>query len=114
MKKTNEGALVDLTTRYFDAEDPLLAIDSFIEYPVEPLIKFAEKIRTEKLSGEDICRMIELLNVDSYALERAIVSGIHPVTGRKYIDKTTIEMGRAIIAENATKQAVLAKLWMPK
>ena len=94
-------------------EGELCYIDLFMEYPVKYLEKFAEKIRTEKVSRDDIIRMIELINLDSYVIHRALSTGVHPITGflwRDYKSFRVVDRAEHLIARNNRKVAVLKSL----
>ena len=91
-------------------EGELCFIDLFIEYPAEYLQLFAEKIRTQKLSRDDIIRMIELINLDSYVIHRALATGIHPITGfvwRDYKDYRVVDRVAHLVENNNRMVTVL-------
>jgi hypothetical protein len=67
----------------------------------------------QPLSRDDIIRMIELLNMDSYVIHRALAVGVHPITGfvwRDYKDERIVERAERLIARNNRKITVLKNL----
>ena len=93
----------------FDVD--LFCIDLFVEYPAEFLPKFAEKIRNEKLSRDEIIRIIELVNLDNYVLKRALATGIHPITGCTWYKKQDASVVVArMIQKNDKRVAALENM----
>lgn len=104
-------ATYDLTKRYYSADDLLFAIDLFVEYPAEPLKRLALKIRTRALSDPELIQLIEFIRLDSYALTRAIETGVHPITGfTAYITHEDIARARRLIKRNENLIAHLENL----
>lgn len=67
-----------------DMEEFYDYMPSFIKYPTTYLNEFAEKFEKETESTDDLKRLIGLLKMDNLAIDIAIASGIHPITGCKW------------------------------
>lgn len=65
-------------------------ISGFIEYPIIFLPELAKIFQDEKETPDELKRLVGLLKLDNYALNIAIVYGIHPITGAKWNKKADI------------------------
>lgn len=96
-KENSSGANADGTF-----ENDLFAIDQFVSYPTNYLRTLAKKIRISKLSRDEMIRTIELVNMDTYILHRALALGVHPITGNTWYrdDKDAASRVERMVARN--------------
>ncbi len=91
-KEENRQTLIEAIIKYSkpksypvsDLEEFYDYIPSFIKYPARELNELATRFENEKETKEDIERLIGLLKIDNLAIDIAIHSGIHPITGGKW------------------------------